>query len=191
MKPMKWMGLALLLLAAPAWAQARLTPGTYAMQDGSYQVKVWLEGADLVTEDIYKKTTYAPAGEGEWRYSSDVTGATYAISVVDADTLQASKPLEPGNVPTRLLLQSAADGSGGAVPASPYAALAEKYRQLAEDDPDNVQAHAFCAVAAQKRAVSNDADFAAYVAVMKQVLGSILVDSGASPCTDVVPQEMW
>jgi len=69
--------------------------------------------------------------------------------------------------------------------ADRYGAMAEHYQQLAQTDPDNVQAWTACSAVALKRSVSNPAEADAFATQMAGMLQQMEV--ATSPCPDAMP----
>jgi len=70
-------------------------------------------------------------------------------------------------------------------------AIAERYKQKAQDDPNNVQVWSACALAAHKRAVSPGPAADLYGMQMAQVLKEMMTDSSVTPCEDAIPGALW
>lgn len=199
--------LAALLLAPTAFVAtpaalaqiAAVSDGTYQIDGGGYQITVERQGSDLVVVEPNKRSTYTRQSDGSWHFRNPVNGILYGIRFIDAATIEAFKPDQPNNVPTRLSRIGGAPAVRSAeLPPSAAAAdpasvgdIALKYRQQALSDPDNAQVWTACAAAALKRHTANPGEADAYGGQMATVLKTIIVDPGASPCPDAIPEPVW
>lgn len=180
---------ALFTLAASASAfAADITPGTYLLDGGSYTITIDRDGDNLLVREPNKDSPYTRFDDDEYHFWNQNTQTKYGLRYVDARTIEAFKPDDPGNTPSRLVLVG---GSMDEVVESPdserWEQLAEQYGARIESDPANAQSWAACAGVAMKRSISTVADADAYAAQMKQML-QLMMDEGApSPCPDVIP----
>jgi hypothetical protein len=186
---------------APA-AQAQddhVSEGTYQIDGGGYQITVERQGADLVVVEPNKRSVYARQADGTWHFLNRNNGILYGIRRVDSATIEAFKPDQPNNVPTRLARVGGAPAVKSAelppsVAATDPASIGEvalKYRELTMSDPDNAQAWTACAAAALKRHTANIGEADAYGAQMATVLKTIITDPTRSPCPDAIPETVW
>jgi hypothetical protein len=189
------LGAAALIGLATAAAAQKVSNGTYILEGGSYSIEVVQEGDNLVVVEPNKRSPYTRQPDGSFHFYNPNTDTVYGIRMIDDRTIEAFKPFQDGNVPTRLVrVGGAPQAEVPSEPASPtneYAALADRYQQLAQTDPDNVQAWTACAAAAKKRQLATSADADAYAAQMAEVLKLILVDPSRSPCEDAIPATVW
>ena len=185
--------LAFAAVAAPAAALAAdVTPGTYMLEGGSYTIQIRQDGDGLVVVEPNKDSPYARVGDGEFHFYNPNTETNYGIRYVDAHTIEAFKPDVPGNVGSRLVLMGgAADAVVESADSERYAALAEQYSARIESDPANVQAWAACAGVAMKRSISTVEDADAYARQMAQMLQQMMPEGSGSPCSDVIPANVW
>ena len=192
--------LATAALAPVALAQpAEVSEGTYQIDSGGYQITVERQGADLVVVEPNKRSVYARQSDGSWHFRNPVNGILYGIRRIDAATIEAFKPDQPNNLPTRLSRIGGAPAvraaelppSAAANDPASVGDVALKYRQQALSDPDNAQLWTACAAAALKRHTANAGEADAYGAQMATVLKTIIVDPGASPCPDAIPEPVW
>jgi len=189
-------------LAAPVLAQdAPFSDGTYILDGGSYSITIRREGDSLVVVEPNKTSPYALQADGTYHFYNPNTQTTYGIRVIDNQTVEAFKPGQSGNVPSRL---SRVGGAPAAAPPATIAtvpvpastatgagAIAERYRQLSETDPNEAQAWTACAAAAKKRELATAAEADAYGRQMAQVLKLIVTDPSRSPCDDAIPASVW
>ncbi|HVI58057.1 MAG TPA: hypothetical protein VM619_04175 [Luteimonas sp.] len=166
------------------------TAGTYMLDGGSYVIEVQRDGDGLLVVEPNKRSPYAWQGGRDFHFHNPNTDTTYGIRVVDARTIEAFKPFQAGNVPSRLVLVGAATGTAQETLGDPaFEAIAEKYAAMIEQDPANTQAWAACAGAALKygNATREDAD-----AYARQVIAMLrLMDTQATPCEDALPSRLW
>jgi hypothetical protein len=185
---------ALIGLSTGAAAQ-KVSNGTYILEGGSYSIEVMQDGDDLVVVEPNKRSPYARQSDGTFHFYNPNTDTVYGIRVVDDRTIEAFKPFQDGNVPTRLVRVGGAPQPEApretASPGNDPAAIADRYQELARTDPDNVQAWTACAAAAKKRQLATSAEADAYAVQMAEVLKLILVDPGRSPCEDAIPASAW
>ncbi|HBK45374.1 MAG TPA: hypothetical protein DDZ67_02840 [Xanthomonadaceae bacterium] len=196
MKQIACTALGLLLAATTGHALAQaLTPGTYAMEGGSYRIRIEQSDDGLLVREPNKDSTYLRQDDGSYHFYNPNTGTTYGLRVVDGRSIEAFKPFAEGGTPTRLVLLAAASSGPSAGPGSAagdaIAGVARKYEALARSDPGNAHVWSACAAAAQSRATSNDAEFTEYVGLLMQMLRPISTTPGATPCPDAIPQALW
>ncbi|WP_431869436.1 hypothetical protein [Allosphingosinicella sp.] len=168
---------------------AKFSDGTYVLEDGSYSLRVKQEGDDLVVVEPNKNSRYERQADGTYHFTNPNNGISYWLRVIDDRTIEAFKK-EPGNVASRLVRVGGSPGPASA-PPNPAAAIAERYKALAQSDPDNVQAWTACAAAALKRSLATETEADVYGAEMVQVLKLIIVDPSRSPCEDAIPASLW
>lgn len=178
--------------AAPLLAQQPpFSDGTYVLEGGSYSITVQREGDTLVVVEPNKRSVYKRQGDGSYHFYNPNTDATYGIRVVDEQTIEAFKPFQDGNSPTRLVRSGGRPSAPAVAAAKPpvntAAELAERYKERSLSDPENAQAWTACAAAALKRSQATAAEADAYGARMAEVLRLILVDPSKSPCEDAIP----
>ena len=185
---------ALIGLSTAAAAQ-KVSNGTYVLEGGSYSIEVVQDGDNLVVVEPNKRSPYIRQPDGNFHFYNPNTDTVYGIRVIDDRTIEAFKPFQNGNVPTRLVRVGGApqqEAPSEAVSAgNDHGAIADRYQQLAQSDPDNVQAWTACAAAAKKRELATSAEADAYAAQMADVLKLILVDPSRSPCEDAIPASAW
>ena len=175
-------GAAALVAAASATAEPG---GTYAT-DGGYSIDVKMDGDNLVVVEPNKTSTYVKQADGSYQFTNPNNDITYGLRVLDDQTIEAFKP-GTDNPPTRLTLLGSAGGATTAdvADSDKYDALAQHYSELAQSDPDNVQAYTACAGVALKRSVASREEADAYAAQMESMLRQVLVDGSMNPCPDV------
>lgn len=179
--------LVLLAAASPAVLAADITPGTYMLEDGSYMIDISQSADGIVVHEPNKDSPYTRSNDYEFLFWNDNTQTEYGIRYVDERTIEAFKPRDDYNVPSRLVLV----GGGGpdAVvetdESARWEALAQQYAALIETDPDNVQSWAACAGVAMKRSISTVADADAYAAEMAAMLQLMMPEGAGSPCPEV------
>lgn len=192
--------IAIAALAGGAQAQS-ISSGTYVLDGGSYSIEVINQGDTLLVKEPNRDSPYKRHPDGSWRFYNPNTDANYAIRYVDPATIEAYKPDQPGNVPSRLNRLGGAPAAE-ATPAAPAAApspsgrtdfgsIADSYMRRALDEPDDVQVWSFCAAAAKKREVSTAAEADAYALKAAESLKLILTDTSRSPCEDVISPTLW
>jgi len=185
----KTMRVALAALAMACSAQALAVEGTFALEDGSYSITVEEADGNLVVVEPNKRSVYTPDGSGAYTFHNDNTGSDFYMRVLDDNTLEAGRLPQTGT-PSILKKVDTAGAMAAIESNDEYTAIAERYASLAETDPDNTQAWSMCAAAAFKRAMSDEAGFAAYATQTAAVLQQILVGS-ANPCPDAIPAQYW
>lgn len=197
---------------APLLARAAFSNGTYTIAGGSYSIEVEQQGDSLVVVEPNKRSEYSRQPDGTYHFYNPNTDATYGIRVIDRQTIEAFKPFERGNVPTRLtrlggapavveteLRPSAVAAESATVPPAVteagaidrYGERAQHYLELTRSDPDNVQSWAACAAAALKRSMANPAEADAYAADTAKRLKTVLVDPATSPCEEILPPDLF
>lgn len=185
---------ALISLSTAGTAQ-KVSDGTYVLEGGSYSIEVVQDGDNLVVVEPNKRSPYSRQADGSFHFYNPNTDTVYGIRVIDNQTIEAFKPFQAGNVPTRLVRLGGAlaqpPASEPATAGNDAGAIADRYQKLAQSDPDNVQAWTACAAAAKKRELATNAEADAYAAQMAEVLKLILVDSSRSPCEDAIPASAW
>jgi hypothetical protein len=176
-------------------AAQQVSNGTYILEGGSYSIDVVQEGNTLVVVEPNKRSPYARQPDGTFHFYNPNTDTVYGIRVIDNQTIEAFKPFQEGNMPTRLVRVGGAPQPEAPIvaagPTNEHGAIADRYQKLAQTDPDNVQAWTACAAAAKKRQLATSAEADAYAAQMAEVLKLILVDSSRSPCEDAIPASAW
>lgn len=180
-------------VTAPAALAADITPGTYMLEGGSYSIDIRSDGDSLLVVEPNKHSAYARVDEDEFHFHNHATQTTYGLRYLDERTIEAFKPDVDGNEPTRLVLMSraGADALVESADSGRYEALAQEYSARIESDPDNVQAWAACAGVAMKRSIATVEDADAYARQMAQMLQQIMPAGSASPCSDVMPADIW
>ena len=184
-----------LIGVSTAAAAQKVSDGTYVLEGGSYSIEVIQDGDNLVVVEPNKRSPYTRQSDGTFHFYNPNTDTVYGIRVVDNRTIEAFKPFQSGNVPTRLVRlggapRQEATGNPGSS-GTDLGAIADRYQQLAQSDPDNVQAWTACAAAAKKRQLATGAEADAYAAQVADVLKLILVDPSRSPCEDAIPASVW
>jgi len=187
MKKTMWAALAALAMGCAG--QARAVEGTFVLEDGSYSITVEEDNGSLVVVEPNKRSVYAPDGSGQYTFHNDNTGSDFYLRVLDDTTLEAGRIPQTGS-PSILKKVDVAAAAAALESNDEYTAIAERYAGLAESDPDNTQAWSFCAAAAFKRAMSDEAEFGVYAAQTAAVMQQILVGS-ANPCPDAIPAQYW
>lgn len=180
---------ALAVLAMGCAGQAWAVEGTFVLDDGSYSITVEEENGNLVVVEPNKRSVYTPDGSGQYTFHNDNTGSDFYMRVLDDNTLEAGRLPATGS-PSILRKADATAAAAALESNDEFAAVAERYAELAGSDPDNTQAWSMCAAAAFKRAMSSEADFAAYATQTAAVMQQILVGS-ANPCPDAIPAQYW
>lgn len=176
------LGLALMSASAGTMAEPG---GTYVIDGGGYSIEMKIEGDTLVVVEPNKTSPYGKQADGSYHFTNPNNGVTYGIRVIDDATIEAFKP-GTGNPPTRLTRL----GGGGqattadVADADKYSALAERYNELAQSDPANIQVHVACSAVALKRSVASREEADAYAAQMASMLRQL--DASANPCPDVI-----
>ena len=192
--------LALASVASPVLAQnAPFSEGTYVLDGGSYSIGIRRQGDNLVVVEPNKTSPYTRQPDGTYHFYNPNTETTYGIRILDNQTIEAFKPDQPGNTPSRLTRvggppTAAAPAPAPAAPSSAGAnagAIAERYRKLSETDNKDAQAWTACAAAAKKRELATGAEADAYGRQIALVLKQIVVDPSRSPCEDAIPASVW
>lgn len=173
------------LLSAPALA----VKGTFVLENGSYSITVEEDGANLVVVEPNKRSVYTPDGNGRYTFHNPDTGSTFYLRVLDDNTLEAGR-IPPSGSPSILKRRDTGAMMAALENNGQWTALAEKYAERAQTDPDNTQAWTFCSAAAFKRAMGDDAEFATYARQAAQSLQLIMVGT-ANPCPDAIPNQYW
>jgi len=183
---------------APSYASASagaaaFASGVYVMDGGSYSARIERDGADLVVTESNKVSRYTAQSDGVWHFHDPNTGTGFGLRVIDGRTIEAFKPQQAGNVPTRLTLVGGGPMAVAQVKtaSSNMNAIAERYKQQSMEDPGNTQVWVACSLAAHKRAMAPGAEADIYGAQMAQVLKQIMVDTSATPCADAIPADLW
>ncbi len=176
---------------SPSAGSAAFVDGTYAMQDGSYSLEARRDGADLVVTEPNKVSRYRPHSDGVWHFYNPNVDILYGMRVVDGRTLEAFKPNQLSVAPTSLYRVGGAAAVEIKTVNANTNAVANRYKQKANDDPDNVQVWSACALAAHKRATSPGPVADLYGMQMAQVLKEMMTDPSATPCSDAIPAELW
>ena len=185
--------LALAITAPAAALAADVTPGTYMLEGGSYTITIEADGDGLLVREPNKDSPYARHDDDEFHFYNPNTQTNYGIRYLDERTIEAFKPDQPDNVASRLVLmdRAGADVAVESGDSARYEALAQDYAARIESDPDNVQVWAACAGVAMKRSVSTVEDADAYARQMAQMLQQMMPAGSASPCSDVMPDQVW
>ena len=157
----------------------------------------------MIVVEPNKRSEYRREPDGSYHFRNPTNGILYGIRVVDNQTIEAFKPDQPGNTPTRLARLGGAPAAlevpqaappppvATARPTSPQMATAKKYQQLSVSDPDNTQAWTACAAAALKSATSTGAEADAYAVQTAEMLQLIIVNEKESPCSDAISDNAW
>jgi hypothetical protein len=182
---------AMAMLSAQGWA-ATFSPGTYIVEGGSYSITVDQEGDKLIVVEPNKRSEYAPQGDGSFTFYNPNTDATYGLRVIDDHTIEAFKPGQPGNVPTRLVRLGGAPDAGPAPSGDEeekWSKLADHYSARIGSDPANAQSWVACSAVALRRSTASKAEADAYAHQMAGMLKQL--DAASSPCPDVILPENW
>lgn len=176
------LGVALLGLSAGTLAEPG---GTYVIDGGGYSIDMKMDGDTLVVVEPNKTSPYGRQADGSYQFTNPNNGITYGIRIIDDATIEAFKP-GSDNSPTRLTRLGGGGGeatTADVADAEKYSAIAERYNELAQSDPANIQVHVACAAVALKRSVSSREEADAYAAQMAGMLRQL--DASANPCPDV------
>ncbi len=201
-----------LLLCFPALPAPPGVNGRYVLAGSHYAVDAEFTPGQLTLREIYKTSVYREERPGYYVFVNENNrNIRYAMEVVDAYTLKASKPdskdpptflkREPGPadkpaeapvpvpaplaVPPRTVL--------GPPPVNPvaqdetqrrYAALAEEYQRRSQAEPVNAQAWTACAAVAFERAHQPEEAADRYARKAAEILK--MLDAQASPCPEVI-----
>ena len=178
--------------SSPSAGAAVFVDGTYVLEGGSYSIDARRDGADLVVTESNKVSRYQAHADGVWHFHNANVDIVYGLRVVDGRTLEAFKPYQPSAAPTQLRRV------GGAAPRAELKAtnaetnaIAERYKQKAQQDPTNVQVWSACALAAHKRSVSPGPAADLYGMQMAQVLKEMMAEGSPTPCDDAIPAALW
>ncbi|MCY1346514.1 hypothetical protein D9M68_280210 [compost metagenome] len=163
--------------------------GTYVIEDGSYSMDIEQDGSDLVVVEPNKRSIYVRQGDGSYYFSDPTTGSTFSLRYVDERTVEADRVPSSGSpsVLKRVEVQAATEASSL---NQAYAAIAQRYGEMAQSDPDNAQAWTMCSAVAFKRSLADGEDFSRYARQMSETLKLIAVDS-INPCSDAIPDAYW
>ena len=161
--------------------------GTYVIDGGGYSIDVKMDGGNLTVVEPNKTSVYVKQGDGSYQFTNPTNDITYGLRFVDDSTLEAFKPGSNGE-PTILKRFGSPESSAttaDVADSEKYEALAGHYLELAQSNPDNVQAYTACGGVALKRSQSSKAEADAYAEQMAQMLRQILTDPNSNPCPDV------
>lgn len=163
--------------------------GTYVIEDGSYSMDIEQDGSDLVVVEPNKRSIYVRQGDGSYHFSNPTTGSTFSLRFVDERTVEADRVPSSGtpSILKRAEVQAATEASSL---NQAYAAIAQRYREMAQSDPDNAQAWTMCSAVAFRRSQVAGEDFSHYARQMSETLKLIAVDS-INPCSDAIPDAYW
>jgi len=189
--------------------------GRYVLAGSHYAVDAEFAPGQLTLREIYKTSVYREERPGYYVFVNENNrNIRYAMEVVDAYTLKASKPdssdpptylkREPG--PEDAPAQAPAEASPepaplavppktvlGPPPVNPvaqdeeqrrYAALAEEYQRRSQTEPVNAQAWTACAAVAFERAHQPEDAADRYARKAAEILK--MLDAKASPCPEVI-----
>ncbi|MDT4834494.1 hypothetical protein FQZ97_681320 [compost metagenome] len=162
--------------------------GTYVIEGGSYSMTVEQEGNALVVVDSSKRSRYERQGDGSYQYYNPDTGSTFSLRFVDRGRVEADRVPSEGT-PTILARVDAPTAANAATDNQAHAAIAQRYSEMAQSDPDNAQAWSMCAAVAFKRSQSDGEDFSRYARQMAETLK--LMDANGNPCSDAIPDIYW
>ncbi|BAN45737.1 hypothetical protein [Metapseudomonas resinovorans] len=169
-------------------AQEESLAGTYVIEGGSYSMTVEQEGNALVVVDGNKRSRYEPQGDGSYRYYNPVSGSTFSLRFDDHGRVEADRVPSEGT-PSILARVDAPIAADAATDNQAHLAIAQRYSELAQNDPDNAQAWTMCAAVAFKRSQSDGEDFSRYARQMADNLK--LMDANGNPCSDAIPDVYW
>ena len=160
--------------------------GTYVIDGGGYSIELRTEGDNLVVVEPNKTSTYVRQADGSFHFTNPNNGILYGIRVIDDSTIEAFKPGSDG-APTVLKRFGTPGGATNTDVASSeqFEAIANKYLELSQSDPDNAQTHSACAALALKRSQASKDEADAYAVQMAAMIRQLLVDPSVNPCPDV------
>jgi hypothetical protein len=176
------------------------------LDGGSYSITIRREGDALIVVEPNKTSPYRRQPDGTYHFYNPNTETNYGIRILDNQTIEAFKPDQPGNTPSRLSrvggpppppapepapAPAPAADPAPPPPASNAGAVAERYRKLSETDDKDAQAWTACAAAAKKRELATAAEADEYGRKMAMVLKQIVVDTSRSPCEDAISAAVW
>lgn len=177
--------------SSPGAGAAAFVDGTYVMEGGTYSIDARRDGADLVVTEPNKVSRYQAHSDGVWHFYNSNVDIVYGLRVIDGRTLEAFRPHQPGAAPSQLHRVGGAASVELKASNDETNAIAERYKQLAKEDPSNVQVWSACALAAHKRAVSPGPAADLYGMQMAQVLKEMMADGSPTPCDDAIPAALW
>jgi hypothetical protein len=187
----------MLLLAAVASLSITLgaaagTDGTYVMDGGAYSINVEFVAEGVRVVEPNKTSLYTSTRGGDFEFTNPTNGINYGIRVIDDETIEAYKP---GSSQAGTVLKLSGGSSFEIDEADPsyakYKELADKYAGLTESDPDNVHVWAACGAAALAWAHMPVDQARSMAGQSAQLLRSIMTDATGTPCSDVIPADVW
>lgn len=161
------------------------TNGTYVLQGGSYSINVEFGENTLTVVEPNKRSVYVQVKPNVYEFiNTNNRNIRYWLTVIDNATLEASKP-DTDSTPTILKLQGASSAQQSNQSNEKWQALADKYMDKVNTDPNNIQSWSSCAASALAYTHMAEADARAYAAQAAEMLKQILA-SPVSPCPEVL-----
>jgi hypothetical protein len=180
--------LATSFVAPPAAAQ---TSGTYTLEGTNYAIDVLFAPGKVTVVEPNKRSEYTMTRAGRYEFTNPTNGIRYGLQVIDAATIEAFKPLDPGSPPTTLVLTDRQAAGAQAATYDAHMKVANKYRALAESDADSPHVWAACAAAAYSRATQTSETANWYARDASALLKPIMVNPKTTPCPDAISQRHW
>lgn len=163
--------------------------GTYVIEDGSYSITIEEDSGNVVVVEPNKRSVYEKQGDGSYQFYNSNTGSTFSLRFIDALTVEADRVPSEGTPSTLKRVDTPAANKALAMNET-YAAIAQRYSEMAQTDPSNAQAWTMCSAVAFKRSLSDGEDFSRYATQMSETL-KLILEGGANPCSDAIPNEYW
>jgi hypothetical protein len=168
------------------------TDGTYVLEGGAYSINVKFVSDGLEIVEPNKTSLYTPNGAGAYEFTNPTNGIRYGLRVIDDSTIEAYKP-GSSSAPTTLKLSSMnmLENPEDSPTYDKYSAIAEKYMQLSQTDPDNVHVWTACGAAALAFMHQSEEDALQTASQSAMLLKQIIVDGSGTPCADAIPASVW
>jgi len=163
------------------------TSGTYILQGGSYTFQAEFTEDALTVIEPNKRSIYTLVKPNVYEFiNTNNRNIRYWLKVIDAKTLEASKPDSDGEPSYMKLVEVK-------IPNEPqnlnknWQIVADKYMALTNTDPDNVQSWSLCAQTAMSYALQSEQAGKDMAQQNKEFLKVLLDDPSTSPCPEVIP----
>lgn len=172
-----------LLTTSPLFSQT-LKSGNYVSSDRFYSVSVEQKPGEIILTEPNKVNTYTLRSNGFY-YHTEEKYQTYYIRPAGDDKFYSGK----SGAPEHLFTYSAMNemNTQGLDDCPIY----DKYVEKTEEDPDNVQAWAFCGAVAMAKCTMTEAGVKEFLRSAVIGLKSIAVNPGVCPCTDAITPAEW
>lgn len=175
------------ILSIPAFAQITPPSGPFTSSDGMYTATFEFGENTITVVEPNKTSVYTKVGENLYAFTNPTNGREYKLEVEDETTLLA----HGSSGKTYFYYTGDLNVAANNEDFEKYQAVAEKYQEKMESDPDNLQLWVMCAAAAMKRGTLNKEGFETYARTIILSLRQLVTNPATCPCDDAIPTTLW